>query len=177
MFVKIANGFSYKNFGNVTGFSSRIFLIREEIVNVFFWLFCLQFGKSISNSLPRINERFSARIRTSDGVVINDFEKIQQIAERIQSAAVIKRVSEQESHGKVSYNSRIIRVDNHNTLTGQISKVLKDMYMCICKEEVYSGNNAVFREKFARYLNFLLVWLERTIKLTGENGDRADVKG
>jgi hypothetical protein len=99
------------------------------------------------------------RIRTSDNVIINSFEKIQATAGTVRDTPVMKNVSRRESPGEVSYNGRRICINNHNKLTAQIPNVLDDMCTCICRGEVYSGNSAVFREKFAKGLNFLLAWL------------------
>jgi hypothetical protein len=97
-------------------------------------------------------------IRTSDGVVVDNFEKLQAIVKKIQDTQVMKKVSGREKEGEASYNGHRIRVDNYTALTTHIPNLLNDMALCHWKGEVYSGGKDIFLKCFAKHLHFLLAW-------------------
>jgi hypothetical protein len=52
---EITNGFLCKNFDERTGISSKIFLIHEEIVNIFPWLlFACNLGNMYQTDFPEL---------------------------------------------------------------------------------------------------------------------------
>jgi hypothetical protein len=106
------------------------------------------------------------QVRTSDNVTVDDFEQVKAVVRKAQGLEDIKKA---ESNGKVTYNGHNISVQpnggyNWNVirreLEKQIPNVLNDMEVCsYYGGEFYSTDNGVFREKFAKYLNFILLWL------------------
>jgi hypothetical protein len=98
-------------------------------------------------------------IQTSDGKTLDHFEKIQPVAQKLQSTPVMQNVANRENNSQVSYNSHSISVTDCKTLTAQIPKVLRDVHRCSYTRETCSGIDNVFWGKFAKYLHFLLAWL------------------
>jgi hypothetical protein len=140
--------------------SSRNFLLREGIVNIFPWSF---FACNLENlyqiSFPELTKGLYMQIQTSDNATVDNFEGIQAVVRKIQNTMVMKNVSGQENPGEVSYNGHSIQANDHAQLTGQIPNLLDDMSLCCYNGEACSGSDNVFQEKFAKCLNFLLAWL------------------
>jgi hypothetical protein len=100
------------------------------------------------------------RVTTSDNppVVIDGFERLQGVVDKIRKAPVIKSVSRKEDVGYVMYNGHSIQVWDQNRLETQIPRVLDNMRRYSWNGEIYRKGK--FEKKFANCLNFLLAWLE-----------------
>jgi hypothetical protein len=99
------------------------------------------------------------QIVTVDNKIINYFERLQNVAKKIQRISVMQNVANSEEAGEVSYNGRSIGITSYVELTRQIPGLLRDMSLCSLKGEVYSCDKKILQDKFAKLLNFLLAWL------------------
>jgi hypothetical protein len=99
------------------------------------------------------------KIRTSDGTILDNFENLQSIVEKIQKTEIIQKVARKEANDTVTYGKHKIGIGDTKKLTAQISNLLKEMSLCQWKGKLYCGNDDIFFSDFARHLNFLLVWL------------------
>jgi hypothetical protein len=99
------------------------------------------------------------RVTTSDGKALDNFERIQAVVKQVQDTKIMQDVAKREGNGQVRYNGRSIGVGAYKDLKEQIPGLLRDMKQCSMQGKIYSGSSAVFEEKFATFLNFLLAWL------------------
>jgi hypothetical protein len=97
------------------------------------------------------------KIQTSDGKVVNKFEKLQDVAIRIQETSIIQEAMRKERAGKVTYRGHSIDVNKSASLTKHISNVLQDMDLSFYKGTAFS--NRVYTASFAKHISFLLAWL------------------
>jgi hypothetical protein len=102
--------------------------------------------------------RTTTSIITSDGKALSGFEKIQEIAEKAQNTEVIKKVAEKRDDNRGAYDGQSVRTNKCAKLTVRIPNLLKQMNLRNWNGEIYS-TSGVFRENFAKDLNFLLAWL------------------
>jgi hypothetical protein len=109
------------------------------------------------------------RIQTSDNVVVDGFDKIQLVVNKICSIAVVQNAAKKEDNNQITYNGHSIQVSNTNELAAQIPYVLDDMRLCSWEGKIFSKSSSeVFEEKFTKCLNFLLTWLKSIQEQQGQ---------
>jgi hypothetical protein len=120
--------------------------------------------------------RTTTSIITSDGKVIGGFEEVQKIAEKVQNAKTMKKITEKRNGSRAicgSQNTRIMA----NECAGQtrrIPKLLEHMNLCSWDGKIYS-DSGMLRENFVGDLNSLLAWFRSIPRQTTNEPIRVDV--
>jgi hypothetical protein len=89
------------------------------------------------------------QITTSDKKVVGSFEKVQSIACKFQKAL----------EKTLPYNGHDIAIPKVNQSGQKIPKILQDMKQCRWEGKIYSGDDKIFFEDFAKHFKLLLSWL------------------
>jgi hypothetical protein len=89
---------------------------------------------------------------------LDDFEKVQAVVEKVRRTPIVQSITSKEKDGQVTYNGHVVRANDVDTLRNFVSDVVDDMSLLNFTGKVYSGDQAVFQDDFAKCLNFLLTW-------------------
>ncbi|MDR2779195.1 MAG: hypothetical protein LBB16_02815 [Puniceicoccales bacterium] len=116
------------------------------------------------------------KIRTSDGKVLDNFERLNSVIDKTREFLAIKQAAKSERDGEITYDGHQIRVNDSVNLAARISNVLNNMSLCSWNGEIYANGEAVFQSEFAKCLNFLLTWL-RDMRNIPDGDDAVKVVG
>jgi hypothetical protein len=108
------------------------------------------------------------QVTTSDGKILSDFEKIQEVAKKFQDSEIMKKSVTKQDNSFVIYRGNRISVSDHAALSAQVPNVLNDMRVQSRDGKVYSVCPG-FEEGFADCLNLLLAWLGSIKSVAGVN--------
>jgi hypothetical protein len=112
---------------------------------------------------------------TNERKEFDGFERIQEVANKIRDTEPIRRIL--HAGGKIKYKGvtndvrRTINLNNKAAIGDVVPTLLQDMKLCNWQGKVYSNNNGVYAEDFAKCFGCLLEWLCKI----GEGNDQQAV--